>query len=72
MSKKILRNEAFQSLLASFICIILGVPARVVRRNGKRVQDLDQVHIPDPISQELCKLRAEIDKLKKKMEEQEQ
>ena len=49
----------------------VGVPARVVRRNGKRVQDLDQVHIPDPISQELCKLRAEIDKLKKKMEEQE-
>ena len=48
----------------------VGVPARVVRRNGKRVQDLDQVHIPDPISQELCKLRAEIDKLKKKMEEQ--
>lgn len=46
----------------------VGVPARVVRRNGKRVQDLDQVHIPDPISQELCKLRAEIDKLKKKVE----
>lgn len=49
----------------------VGVPARVVRRNGKRVQDLDQIHIPDPISQELCKLRSEIDKLKKKMEEQE-
>lgn len=49
----------------------VGVPARVVRRNGKRVQDLDQIHIPDPISQELCKLRSEIDKLKKNMEEQE-
>ena len=48
----------------------VGVPARVVRRNGKRVQDLDQIHIPDPVSQELCKLQAEIDKLKKKLEEQ--
>ena len=48
----------------------VGVPARVVRRNGKRIQDLDQIHIPDPVSQELCKLQAEIDKLKKKLEEQ--
>lgn len=47
----------------------VGVPARVVRRNGKRVQDLDQVHIPDPISQELCKLQFEIDKMNKKIEE---
>ena len=48
----------------------VGVPARVVRRNGKRVQDLDQIHIPDPVSQELCRMQAEIDKLKKKLEEQ--
>lgn len=47
----------------------VGVPARVVRQNGKRVQDLDQIHIPDPISQELCKLQHEIEKLKKKSEE---
>lgn len=47
----------------------VGVPARVVRRNGKRVQDLDQIHIPDPVSQELCRLQAEIDKLKKKLED---
>ncbi len=47
----------------------VGVPARVVRRNGKKVQDLDQIHIPDPISQEFCRLYAEIDKLKKISEE---
>lgn len=47
----------------------VGVPARVVRRNGKKVQDLDQIHIPDPVSQELCRLQAEIDKLKKKLED---
>ncbi|MBQ8783333.1 MAG: serine O-acetyltransferase [Clostridia bacterium] len=47
----------------------VGVPARVVRRNGKRIEDLDQIHIPDPISQELCKLQHQIDILNKKLEE---
>lgn len=41
----------------------VGVPARVVRRNGARVIDLDQVHIPDPVSQELCRLQGRIDRL---------
>ena len=30
----------------------VGVPARVVKRGGLRVDNLDQVHIPDPVSQE--------------------
>lgn len=47
----------------------VGVPARVVRRDGERVQDLDQIHIPDPVSQELCRLQGEIEKLKKKLED---
>lgn len=47
----------------------VGVPARIVRRNGKKISDLDQVHIPDPVSQELCKLQFEIDKLNKKLED---
>ena len=41
----------------------VGVPARVVRRNGARVIDLDQVHIPDPVSQELCRLQGRLDRL---------
>ncbi len=41
----------------------VGVPARVVRRSGKRICDLDQVHMPDPVSQELCRMSAKIDKL---------
>lgn len=43
----------------------VGVPARVVKRNGLRVDNLDQVHIPDPVSQELCRLRIQIDRLEK-------
>lgn len=46
----------------------VGVPARVVKRDGKRVDDLDQIHIPDPIAMELCKMQVEIDKLNKKIE----
>lgn len=51
-------------------CTAVGVPARVVKRNGKRIcpdvcEEIDQIHIPDPVSQELCRLGAEIEKLKK-------
>lgn len=51
----------------------VGVPARVVRIGGKRVceEELDQVHIPDPVSQELCRLQARLDKLEKYLKEQE-
>lgn len=38
----------------------VGVPARVVRINGARVPDLDQIHIPDPVAQELCRLEQRI------------
>ncbi len=59
----------------------VGVPAHIVKRDNKRIApaspmarpiaDLDQVHIPDPVSMELCGLRAEIERLKKKWEETE-
>ncbi len=47
----------------------VGVPARVVKRGTKKINDLDQIHIPDPVSQELCKMQSAIDKLKKELEE---
>lgn len=47
----------------------VGVPARVVRRGGKKVRDnLDHVHTPDPVSQELCRLAAEVNRLKKRID----
>jgi len=47
----------------------VGVPARVVRiKNQKVACDLDQIHIPDPVSQELCKLQHRIDELTKKLD----
>ena len=49
----------------------VGIPARVVKRDGQRVEnDLDQVHIPDPISQELSRLDAEIARLRALIEKE--
>lgn len=44
----------------------VGIPAKVVKRNDRRV-DLDQVHIPDPVSQELCRLTHKIELLEKRI-----
>lgn len=44
-------------------CTAVGIPARVVRRDGERVADLDQIHIPDPVAQEINRLEERIKEL---------
>ena len=51
-------------------CTAVGVPARVVKRNGVKQEVLDQVHMPDPVSQELCKLLCRSEQLEKQLVEQ--
>lgn len=46
----------------------VGVPGRIVRREGKRPLNLDQIHIPDPVSQEMCKLQIKLQALEKEIE----
>lgn len=46
----------------------VGSPARVVRQNGKRVDRLDHVHIPDPVAQQLCVMNMKIERLEKELE----
>lgn len=42
----------------------VGIPAKVVRRDGVRVYDeMDQCHLPDPVLQELSALKARIEAL---------
>lgn len=42
----------------------VGVPARIVKIKGSKVSDsLDQIHMPDPISQELCRINLKIDQI---------
>ena len=46
----------------------VGIPARVVKRGGMKIDNMDQIHIPDPVSQELCKLEHRIAQLEKAAE----
>ena len=41
---------------------VVGVPGRVVRIKGERVDDLDQ-NLPDPVKDEITRLGSEIEKL---------
>ena len=50
---------------------VVGVPARVVRQDGKRVA-LDQIHIPDPVKQKMDYLESRIDELEKLLKESKQ
>ncbi len=47
-------------------CTAVGIPAKVVVREGIRVSDpenLDQIHVPDPMSDELESLRKRVSEL---------
>jgi len=46
----------------------VGVPARVVKRNGQRVDPYDQTDTPDPVAQEICQLRRRLHKLERELQ----
>lgn len=50
-------------------CTAVGVPARVVRIAGKKPEGLDHVHTPDPVSQQLCRLEIELNRLSSRVKE---
>ena len=49
----------------------VGVPARIVKREGVKM-DLDQVTIPDPISSQMCTLSVHVASIEKKLKELEE
>ena len=55
-------------------CTVVGVPGEVVRIDGERVDDLDQINLPDPVMNAIQQneakinaLQAEIEKLKEQL-----
>lgn len=44
---------------------VVGVPGRVVRQEGKRVDEMDQTKLPDPILDEIARLNKRIESLEK-------
>lgn len=51
-------------------CTAVGSPARIVKQDGVRLDNFDNVHIPDPVSQEMCRLRIRLDRMEKQLKEQ--
>ncbi len=49
----------------------VGVPARVVKRDGIKLDDLDQIHIPDPVAQEIARLENQITELRNQLNQEE-
>ncbi len=47
---------------------VVGVPGRVVKQDGKRVADMDQILLPDPIMEEFKRLNKRIYQLEKAMD----
>lgn len=52
-------------------CTVVGVPGEIVRIDGERVDDLDQINIPDPLmnairsnEEQIKNLQEEVEKLK--------
>ena len=52
-------------------CTVVGVPGRIVRMDNKKVprSDMDQVHLPDPVLNDIRELQQENIKLHKKLED---
>lgn len=47
----------------------VGIPAKIVRRHGRRVDDLDQIHVPDPVAQEIKNLESKLAILERELNE---
>ena len=48
-------------------CTVVGVPGEVVRIDGERVDDLDQINIPDPIMNAITENQKKINELEDKI-----
>ncbi len=48
-------------------CTVVGVPGRVVKRDNVRIprEDMDQVHLPDPVKTDIDELQKENERLSK-------
>lgn len=52
-------------------CTVVGVPGRIVKKDDQRMPrtDMDQVHLPDPISSDIQELQADNIRLHRRLKE---
>lgn len=48
-------------------CTVVGVPGEVVRIDGERIDDLDQINIPDPVMNAIENNQQKIKELEKEI-----
>ena len=54
-------------------CPVVGVPGRIVKRENRKVprSDMDQIHLPDPVLEDIRTLQKENEALKSKLQRME-
>ena len=54
-------------------CTVVGVPGRIVKRENRKVprSDMDQIHLPDPLLEDIRTLQKENEALKSKLQRME-
>ncbi len=52
-------------------CTVVGVPGRIVKMDNKKVprSDMDQIHLPDPVLNDIRELQQENIQLHKQLED---
>ena len=53
-------------------CTVVGIPGKVVKRYGESTEDLNQVNLPDPLAQELCRLQNRVYANEQKLKKEEE
>lgn len=53
-------------------CTVVGVPGRIVRIDGERIDDLDQINLPDPVMNAIRDNTILIEELSKRIEKLEE
>jgi serine O-acetyltransferase len=48
---------------------VVGIPGRVVIQDGRRVDDMEQTNLPDPVAEQIKSLQGQIASLKSELEE---
>ncbi|MFD2172367.1 serine O-acetyltransferase [Tumebacillus lipolyticus] len=46
---------------------VVGIPGKVVIQNGRRVDDMEQCNLPDPVAEQIKQLQGQIDELKEEL-----
>lgn len=49
-------------------CTVVGVPGEIVKIDGERVDDLDQINIPDPLMNAIVDNKTKLEQLEKEIE----